>query len=217
MLKNILKVNGLMFLLIVGMMTSCTKEAEDVTPENFGETASLEIRKSLNAGEGGCLEVIFPINVTLPDGTNIEVSSFLEAKEEFKAWKEANPDVEGRPEIVYPVEVITSDGETVSVSERSELKALLKECKGNFGNNPRGHKSCFTLQFPVSVLFPDESTESYESKRDLKQALRTWKQENEDATEKPELVFPLVIVFEDDTTQTVNSAEELAAVKEACE
>ena len=217
MLKNILKVNGLMLLMIVGMMTSCTKEAEDVTPESFGATESFEMRKGLNAGSRGCLEVIFPLDITLPDGTNIEVSSFFDAKEQFKSWKEANPDVDGKPQVVYPIEVITRDGETVSINERAEIKDLLKDCRGNFGDKPRGHKSCFTLEFPVSISFPDDTTVAYDTRRDLKQALRAWRRDNQEIDEKPELVFPLVIVFEDETTQTVNSPEELASAKEGCE
>ncbi len=218
MLKNILKVNGLMFLMIVGMMTSCTKESEDVTPESFGATESFEMRKGLNAGRGGCLEVIFPIDITLPDGTSIEVSSFLDVKEQFKSWKEANPDVDGKPQVVYPIEVITKDGETVSINDRSEIKELLKDCRGDFGDKPRNHKPCFTLEYPISISFPDGTTEAYDTRRELKQALRTWKRENQiqfDA--RPQLVYPLIIIFEDETTQTVNSADELATAKEDCD
>ena len=215
MLKNILKVNGLLFLMIVAMMTSCTKETEEVTPDNFGSEEAFEMRKGLNAGKGGCLEVIFPINITLPDGTNIEVESFEDAREQFTAWKEANPDVDGRPQVVYPIEVITKEGETVSINERSEIRALLKECRGSFGD--KGHKSCFRLQYPLSVAFPDDTTAEFENRRALKQALRQWRRDNPDAEEKPSLVYPVVIVFEDDTTQTINSKEELEAAKEACE
>lgn len=218
MFKNVVKLNGLLLLLIVGMITSCTKESEDVTAENYGAEVAFVAQKSLNAGKSGCLEVIFPIEFTLPDSSTIVAESFEDAREQFVIWKEANPDVSGKPDIVFPIEVLTSEGETVSINEQSEIKALLRECKSNFGNSPRGGKCspCFVLEYPITITFPDETTADFESKQDLKTALREWRSENQDATEKPVLTYPVVIVFEDDSTQTINSQEELQAAKEAC-
>lgn len=219
MFKNNLKLNGFILLLIVGMFTSCSKESEEVSAESYGETAAFTTQKSLNSGESGCLEVIFPIEFTLPDGSVVEVSSFEDARAQFVAWKEANPDVSGKPEVVYPIEILTSEGETVSINDRSEIRTLIRDCKGSFGDRPRGGRcnACFELQYPLTITFPDQTTEAFDTKLALKLALRSWRKENPNATERPTLTYPIVIVFEDETTQTINSQEELEAAKIACQ
>ena len=216
MFKSLIKVNALAFLLIGFMMTSCSKEDENVVAENYGFTETFTIQKSLNAGKFGCVEVVFPQEIELPDGEIIEVDSFEDAKEQLTAWKEANPDVEGRPQVVYPIEVITQEGETVSVDDKSELRALIKECIGNFPPRPRHFRACFRIQYPVVVEFPNGQTLDVETRKELKAVVRLWKQNNPNADEKPSLVYPIVIEYEDGSTQEINSAEELREAKRAC-
>ncbi|MBT8231593.1 MAG: hypothetical protein HKO66_09105 [Saprospiraceae bacterium] len=215
MLKNILKLNAFALLLLTFFVSSCTKEDADVVADNYGSVETYEMQKSLNAGKKGCLEVVFPVEITLPDDSVIEVSSFVDAKDQIQAWKEANPDVDGRPSVIYPIEVITMDGETVSIESKSEIKDLLKECRSNF-DGPRGHKACFKLVYPISVEFPNETVAEFQTPRAMKNALRVWKRLNRDSDERPHLVYPLTIEFEDGSTQVINSGEELKAAKQAC-
>ena len=216
MLKNLIKVKLIMLLGLGIFITSCSKEELGVEVENYGFTESYEMQKSLNAGRHGCLELVFPISVTLPDSTVLEFDSFEQAKEELQAWKEANPDVEGRPQLVFPVEVITQDGEVVSVNSKEEIKEIIRDCRGNFPPRPRHFRACFKLEFPVSVSFPEGDVLEVASKMELKQAIRNWKQDNPDAEERPELVFPVTIVYEDGSTAEINSKEELIEAKKAC-
>lgn len=199
------------------LMASCTDPDADVTPENFGTEEAFVMQKSLNAGKFGCLEIIFPIEITLPDESIIEVESFVDAKEQLQAWKENNPDVDGRPSVVYPIEVLNSEGETTSIESKSEIRDLIKECRGNFGSKPNGHKACFRLEYPLTISFPNADDLEIIDRLQMKRALRIWRRNNRGSVERPSLVYPITIVFEDDTTQTINSSEELKAAKEACQ
>ena len=66
---------------------------------------------------------------------------------------------------MLPITVISETGETIAVNTLDELKALRESCgKGYFaGRAFRGHASnctpCFTINFPVTVKFPDGSTQ----------------------------------------------------------
>jgi hypothetical protein len=52
----------------------------------------------------------------------------------------------------------------------------------------------------------------------LRQLIRTWKTNNPDATERPQIVFPLTVkIDEDGSLVTVNNREELRRLKEGCE
>ena len=45
-----------------------------------------------------------------------------------KAYKQANPDTEGRPSVAYPVTVEFEDGTQTSVDSREALKELKQTC-----------------------------------------------------------------------------------------
>ena len=199
------------FIVLVGINTSCNKDSESV--EDFLLAADEDIELQTRSGGGSCFELVYPITIILPDGSTAEINSKEEGREVLKAWKEANPDIRGKVKVQFPIDVITSDGEVVTISSPQELRLLKKDCK----DRPHGdRRSCFRLQFPVSVTFPDGTVQSFEDRKALKTALRLWKKENPDATERPTLVFPITIVKKDGTEVVVNSKEELIEIKKDC-
>jgi len=216
MLNNQIKIKVLALLCLGFMISSCSKEDSDVQVDNYGFIESYEMQKNLNAGVHGCFELVFPINLILPDNSVIEITSFEDGKDQLQAWKEANPDTKGKPEVVFPVEIITEDGTVVSIADKSELKVLLRECKSNFPPRPRHFRPCFKLQYPLSLSLPDGSSIEVNSKMELKQALREWKVNNPGATERPTLDFPITIEYEDGTTQEIASKEDLIQAKKDC-
>ncbi len=216
MFKNLMRLNVIALLCLGMMITSCTKEENGVEVANYGFTETYEMQKNLNAGIHGCLELVFPVSVELPDGSLLEFTSFEDAKTQLQAWKEANPDVEGRPSIIFPVEVITQDGEVLSVDSRDDIKALMRECRSNFPPRPRHFRPCFKVVYPLTVSFPDSTTTDVASRMELKQTLRQWRADNPEADEKPSLVYPITIEYEDGSTVEINSREELIEAKRAC-
>jgi hypothetical protein len=222
MFKNLFKLNALVALFIIGLFSSCSEEASPVDVDNYVTEATYEIQKAHRIGKPGCFEVVFPLTIELPDGTTAEADSYANIKEVIRAWKEANPDVDGRPTLVYPIEVMTEDGELISLNDKAELIELLKECRASFIDGPRDHhnhgkfRACFDVEFPVTLTFPDGTTAEAASGKEVKMLLRNWRKENPDSAERPTLNFPIAIVYEDGTSETINSKEELIEAKKAC-
>ena len=224
-------------------ITSCSEDlsegiTDDLT-ENFVDQSVYSIQAEANAGRFGCFEFVFPINIVFPDGTNTEVNDYETLRSSLKAWFEENGEDlnlpergQGRPNpedipwdqlptLDFPVEVITEGGETISIADRRELRQLKRECRRSFygGHGHHGHgrgDKCFHLVFPVTIVFPDDTTQEVADRKALKMTLREWKQQNPDAEERPELQFPLTVELEDETTQEVATKEDLEALKESC-
>ena len=217
MFKNQIKFSLLSLIILGFMISSCSKESEtDVQVENYGFTESYGMQKDLNAGVHGCVELVFPVTLQLPDGTELEVESFEDAKEQLQAWKEENPDVSGRPQVVFPVEVINQEGEVLSVASKDEIKQLIRDCRANFTPRPRHFRPCFKVVYPITIDFPDGTSAEANSRMELKQLAREWKAANPDSDERPSIAYPITIEYEDGTTTEINSKEELVAAKRAC-
>ena len=222
MFKNLLKLNALVALFIVGFMSSCSDENADVQVDNYVIESSYELQRSHMIGRPGCFELVFPVSLEFPDASTAEVDSYESLRETIRAWKEANLDVDGRPQLVYPVDIINEDGEVITISEKSELIELKKECRREFMNGPHDHhhrgkfRACFDLVFPLSIAFPDGSEIEVSDVDELKASLRDYKENNPTTNERPQLVYPIEIQFEDGTLQTVNSKEELREAKREC-
>lgn len=204
--------------------TACTKDDSTTETENFVNNALDEICTETRTGKNGCFEIIFPVTVVFADSTTQEVTSYDEMKAAFKAWRENNPEVKGRPKIQFPYSVTTEDGTIVEITSAEDLKALIAGCvqdgggpghgpgKGGHGPGHGGHgKPCFTINFPLTVTTANGEV-ALADQAALKELLKSLK----GTGKKPQFVFPITITLEDGTVQTVNSAEELRAIKEAC-
>ncbi len=218
--------------LVLAIFTACNKDAatsSEVTDATDQALYSVQDRGGL--GRFGCFDLVFPVTVSLPDSSTATVNSYEEMRDAIKAYFEANGIPAGggiggnRPHLnfVYPIDVITADGATVTVNDQQELRALRAECVGTFGNHGwQGHGSrpmvCFDIVFPLTISFPDGTTQSVANRQALKTAIRTWKQANPTATERPQIAFPITVKMKDDGTEvTVNSREELRQLREDCE
>tara|TARA_S200000501_G_scaffold328890_1_gene329123 strand:- start:755 stop:1381 length:627 start_codon:yes stop_codon:yes gene_type:complete len=73
-----------------------------------------------------CFELGYPLNWSMPDGTNISVENENDW-EEVRAWYEQNPDVDQRY-IQYPVNIIYEDGTSISVENEEDLIQAYEEC-----------------------------------------------------------------------------------------
>jgi hypothetical protein len=204
---------GLFAGLLLLSLVSCLKD-ETENAENYATTTADSISAEARTGAGGCYEFVFPINIVFPDGTIAEVNNYEEMKAIIKEWKVNNPEGNGRPKIQFPVSVSKTDGTIIIVENAEQLKTLAKECKG-LGDGPKGNgpkgKECFTINFPYSVIV-GETTIEINSKEELKEVLKNAKTDKQ----KPQLVFPISVTLKDGTVKTVNSVEELRALKKEC-
>ena len=79
-----------------------------------------------------CFTFVLPVTFTMADGSNITVT----VEEEFQLirdWRDANPDLEGRPEVNFPVDVTLADESVVTVASQEELEAILSDCRPEGG------------------------------------------------------------------------------------
>ena len=228
---------------VAGFFTSCQQEDTNITDvENFVLQSTIGVEDQCGAGRLGCYELVFPVTIQFADSTTATVGSYEEMKQAIRDWFQANggrPHRFNKPTLVLPIQVINEAGEIITVETVEQLKELRALCNprgggmdttGNGGpggghggghGGPGGHGNhggapCFTLNFPLSVMFPDSSVVLVNSKEELKAATQAWHQNNPGQPARPEFVFPITVTLEDGTIVTVNSRDELRALKEVC-
>lgn len=210
MLRNVL------FLFIAGILiSSCAKEV--VEDSNQFATESLaEVSIETRTGPDGCFELVYPISFKMSTGDTLFTESHEDAKAQIIEWKENNPDEKAKPKLVFPMEILTDEGNLISIDDHQELREIVKACKKEIFQN--GGKPCFRLVYPIKVEFPNGNIHTFNSPKVMHKALRLWKKQHPFANEKPTLVFPLQIKMKDDgSIITVNSKEDLMAIKADCE
>ena len=82
-----------------------------------------------------------------------------------------------------------------------------------------GMAGCYELVFPVTLQFPDTTTQEVNSYEELKQAIRDWYEENGGMPRphnRPFLVFPFDVITETGELITVTNFQELIDLRRAC-
>ena len=138
--------------------------------------------------------LVFPIQVTLEDGTTQGVGS---EEELCELYEECFADEFG------------DDWDEGDWGDYDD------EWEDDFDHE---EDMCFTFQFPVNVALPDGSTSSANTEEELEGIFEDWYENNPDEEEAyPTFAYPLtVILLEDSTTQTINSDDELEELFEDC-
>ncbi len=223
----------LVFVALAGFFTACEQEDSVTSVDNFVLQSTYGMENQCGAGAAGCYELVFPITIQFSDSTTTVVGSYDELKQAIRDWFVANDIRPGhghgghhgainKPTLVLPIQVITDDGEIITVEtveELRELRALCNPGQGGPGNGGPGHhggEPCFTIAFPLTVSFPDSTEVVVNSNTELRDATRTWNQNNPGQHARPEFVFPITVTLSDGTQVIVNSRAELRALKEDC-
>jgi hypothetical protein len=79
-----------------------------------------------------------------------------------------------------------------------------------------GRGSCFEFVYPISIKFADGTTAKVTSNENMRETIRSWKEANSTATQRPTLVFPLDVLAKDGTVTTVASETEFKALLATC-
>jgi hypothetical protein len=161
----------------------------------------------------GCFTPVFPVTIAFPDGTSKIVASATEFKAQLDAWRAANSSSTGHPQIAFPYSVkLKLDSSIVVLKNTDDLKALMAACKEGRPHRP----SCFSVVFPVTIVYPGGKEESATDQKDFVTKVRAWRTANPTATGRPEMKFPLTVKFTDGTTKVVNSKEDLKTTANSC-
>lgn len=83
-------------------------------------------------------------------------------------------------------------------------------------NGMGGHHQCYEVIFPITVLFPDETSQEVADREELLATLKAWKQDNPGAGERPTLDFPIEVINADGDTVTVESKEQAKEMRKNC-
>lgn len=236
-MKNLKLLFSLIALLSIGL-TSCGDDLAEgvlVDSQNFTDMAGSEMLQRSSRGGNSCLEYVFPITIEFTDGTSATVGDQDELKAAVQTWKDNNlttdDTVDGergrnrgyRPDVVFPIQVTNEDGEVIDIASEEELRTARAECsgsgKGQKGNrNNRGDRanSCFSLVYPITVEFPDGSSQTFDDEDTKKEALKAYREANGRDAERPSTAYPVTVEYEDGTQASADSKEALEALKEAC-
>ena len=178
-----------------------------VEGEQYGKKGNKPDKDNKNERKD-CFVFVLPISFTMPDGSVISVEN-EEGWVAIKDWYESNPDSQERPSIIFPVDVEFEGGTVVTVNSQDEMNMVRERCKDFV------EKKCFEFIYPITFIMPDgEEIELLD--RDDWAAIKAWYEANPDSEEKPELEFPVDVIYKDGTVVTVNSQDEIHALRKKC-
>ena len=224
-MKNLVRIISFVFAIVLftNLFTSCKKDADLPTPEVKTET--LTPATNVTDSQISMLKTFTEVNETETDSLNLCDCFDLFSGMNWDATDE---------EIATQLEVILN-----SLTE-SEIEALLTpvctvdgeffpnaciaECNGvtNYDvcddDEGMGFEDCFTFEYPITVVFPDNSTAAVNSDEELVATVETWYDANLNVEEDPTLEYPVnAILVSDGTTVTVNSDDELEDLFDICD
>jgi len=175
-----------------------------------------------------CFDIIYPVDISFPDGTTQTVNSETELETAMDTWFSNNPNAVDYPNLVFPIDVRLADSTVQSVANDKELCDLELECLGDLfdegflaledslGFGDWIEPDCFTIDFPVDVDFPDGTSQTVNSESELDTAICTWINNNPNSEDWPLFSFPITVILEDGTSRSVGSDEELCDLYVTC-
>lgn len=217
MFKSILKFNALFLLLAFAALTSCEKEEvisteEPVLTEDFTVT-----ERGIVFGPHGdrleCYRLVFPVTVAVPGRADVPVADAETLRQLLMEWRAGNPNATEHPRIAFPYEVELQDGTIATIETVEDVQELRQDCRVSRPHRPT---KCFRLIYPVTVNLPDGNMKEAGSAEVLHEILQTWREENPDATEVPELAFPYQVQLRNGGIITVESGVDVRDLPRGC-
>ncbi len=111
---------------------------------------------------------------------------------------------------------LMEDGTFTTFNFRPNVNQVSPGPGDRHGDRRRHLFRCFKLIFPVTIVFPDEMTMEVADFEELSAAIRTWRQNNPDAGDRPRIAFPHSVELPGGTVLTVENAEELQNLIRRC-
>ena len=97
--------------------------------------------------------------------------------------------------------ILTScTNEDINVDEFADETLFLVESETRSGK-----LGCYELIYPVTIAFPGGSTLDVNDSEELKAAVKSWKEENQDINGRPHLAFPYEVITEEGKIITVEN------------
>ena len=185
-----------------------------INNENEFESVAEECENIKNNGEEkeDCFELRYPFTLRMPDSTLITIET-IDSKDAVKAWHESHPEVKEKGVFVFPINILFRENE-MKINGQDELKYIFDECK-NGKRRDRKKEYCFEVVYPYTLLMPDGTLITLESKDDRK-AVKAWHENHPEVKEKGILIFPIVLEYPEGDKVEINSKEDFEVIKKDC-
>ena len=213
----------LLFLLlaITLLLTACNKTDNPELDQKSDETVtSLLFGTDEKEGdkngdkENDCFELIFPISITMPDGTILSGDE-KELVQAIKSWYNEHPDVNAKPQLIFPVDISWPDKDIIKTLENEDdLEKAKKYCESDKNDDEKD--DCFDILLPYSLTMPDGTVIQINGESDV-DPVKSWYEAHPDVKKEPTLIYPIQIAWPDkDIIVTINNEEELEQAKKDC-
>lgn len=84
------------------------------------------------------------------------------------------------------------------------------------GFGEEGDHRCFSLVFPITLVFPDGSTVEVGDRQEFKEAVRTYHESHPGERFRPKFQFPFDVTLKDGSTITLENRRQLKALIKEC-
>jgi len=100
--------------------------------------------------------------------------------------------------------------------ESFDMEKILDEMEMKSNKNNYDGKAGFTLVYPVTLIMPDNSTVTGNSRKELSASLKQWYIANpKSGKEKPRFQYPVNIIFQGESL-IINNGQEMRRIEAAC-
>ena len=174
-----------------------------------------------------CFDIQFPIQITMPDDSQVSVVNEDELFEAVDLYYEMSDEYDGLPEINFPINIVfyfenengNEQQEVIEIGSYEELEMYFDVCPDE-NNNGWDDGSwfeidCVDLVYPISIANPEGDIIYVESEYYLHEYIDQYYQNcNSDDCGDFSLVYPLTVEYYSETNDqtqilTINSEEEL--------
>lgn len=197
------------------LIVSCQKEMVNSSNTKVAKsTQQLLNRSNANSNKNNdifCFAFVYPIQVSLPNGSSISANNDEELEKAIEDWYKDKGEDAKDPSFVYPFQVTMEDKSTKEIKNEEAFDNLLYSCLGDdYGDyeecpddNIIYFEYCYEFVFPFTIKHNGKS-KVINSEDDMDLLF--------EGHDDFEIVFPVIVKLGQDSTLKVNNLQELNAL-----
>lgn len=209
---------GFCTLILSLMLTSCGEEGllGGLLGDEDGEEGFFALASEEDSFDLSCAEFVYPITITLTDGTNSTINNETELEQAISSAASTGD----FPTINFPIQVMGEDDLPISVVDEEALCEVFEACfEDDFDDDCDcdEEEECFEINYPITLVLPDGSNVTVNDDEALENAIDNYYDTHPNDTGDVTLVYPITItMLEDASTVVINNDQGLDAVFEEC-
>ena len=175
-----------------------------------------------------CFDIQFPIQITMPDDSQVSVVNEDELFEAIDLYYEMSDEYDGLPEINFPINIVfyfenengNEQQEVIEIGSYEELEMYFEICEDGWDDDGWDDEDwyeidCFDLVYPLTIVNPEGEVLTVDSENNLHEYIDQYYENcNSNDCGDFNLYYPLTVEYYSETndqvqTLTINSEEEL--------